>query len=236
MQRHKILNMSDQSPPPIVKPYDYHTLKQITLPNKRLYETPDGNKVPSVTTILSKTKDMTHLNEWKKRVGEQNAQRIVTEASGVGSAMHANLERYLLGETRVPGNNVVHLQANKMADQIIQQALIHVDEVWGIEQALYFPGLYSGTTDIVGVYKGAPSIMDCKQTNKPKKKEWVEDYFLQLVAYAEAHNEVYGSNIKEGHIFMCSRDLNYQQFDLEPSHYDYYLDKWLQRVEQFYKL
>ena len=215
--------MSNQSPPPIVKPYDYHTLKQITLPNKRLYETPDGNKVPSVTTILSKTKDMTHLNEW-------------TEASGVGSAMHANLERYLLGETRVPGNNVVHLQANKMADQIIQQALIHVDEVWGIEQALYFPGLYSGTTDIVGVYKGAPSIMDFKQTNKPKKKEWVEDYFLQLVAYAEAHNEVYGSNIKEGHIFMCSRDLNYQQFDLEPSHYDYYLDKWLQRVEQFYKL
>ena len=93
--------MSDITPPPIVKPYDYHTLKQITLPNKRLYETPDGSKVPSVTTILSKTKDMTHLNEWKKRVGEQNAQRIVTEASGVGSAMHANLDMRLIHTTVV---------------------------------------------------------------------------------------------------------------------------------------
>ena len=106
--------MSDIAPPPIVKPYDYHTLKQITLPNKRLYETPDGSKVPSVTTILSKTKDMTHLIEWKKRVGEQNAQRIVTEASGVGSAMHANLERFLLSETRMPGNNLVHLQIQSL--------------------------------------------------------------------------------------------------------------------------
>jgi len=227
--------MSDIAPPPIVKPYDYHTLKQITLPNKRLYETPDGSKVPSVTTILSKTKDMTHLIEWKKRVGEQNAQRIVTEASGVGSAMHANLERFLLGETRMPGNNLVHLQANKMANQIIQQALTHVDEVWGIEQALYFPGLYSGTTDIVGVYKGAPSIMDFKQTNKPKKKEWVEDYFLQLVAYAEAHNEIYGTEIREGHVFMCSRDLQYQQFDLWPHEYEEWQQEWYNRLYTYYE-
>ena len=236
MQHVKILNMNNIAPPPVVNKFEYHTLKQITLENKRLYETPDGSKVPSVTTILSKTKDMTFINEWKQRVGETEAKRIVTEASGVGSAMHANLERYLIGEQRVPGSNLVHLQANKMADQIIQQALVDVNEVWGIEQALYFPGLYSGTTDLVGQYKGNPAIMDFKQTNKPKKKEWVEDYFLQLVAYSEAHNEVYGTNIREGHIFMCSRDLNYQQFDLEPTHYQYWLDQWLARVEQYYKL
>jgi ATP-dependent exoDNAse (exonuclease V) beta subunit len=227
---------NDVSPPVFLKKFEYHSLKQINEGGKRVYETPNGDKVPSVTTILSKTKDMTHLNEWKQRVGEQVAQRIVKEASGIGSAMHNNLEKFLSGEQRVPGTNLVHVQANKMANQIIQNALVHVDEVWGIEQALYFPGLYSGTTDLVGQYKGNPAIMDFKQTNKPKKKEWVEDYFLQLVAYSEAHNEVYGTNIREGHIFMCSRDLNYQQFDLEPTHYQYWLDQWLARVEQYYKL
>ena len=227
---------NDVSPPVFLKKFEYHSLKQINEGGKRVYETPNGDKVPSVTTILSKTKDMTHLNEWKQRVGEQVAQRIVKEASGIGSAMHNNLEKFLSGEQRVPGTNLVHVQANKMANQIIQNALVHVDEVWGIEQALYFPGLYSGTTDLVGQYKGNPAIMDFKQTNKPKKKEWVGDYFLQLVAYSEAHNEVYGTNIREGHIFMCSRDLNYQQFDLEPTHYQYWLDQWLARVEQYYKL
>ena len=236
MRSIKTLNIDKTTAPPFVEKYKYHTLKQINQNGKRVYETPQGDKIPSVTTILSKTKDMTHLNEWKQRVGEEQAQRIVKEASGIGSAMHNNLEKFLCGEERVPGTNLVHQQANSMADQIIQNALVDVNEVWGIEQALYFPGLYSGTTDLVGVYKNNPAIMDFKQTNKPKKKEWVEDYYLQLVAYAEAHNEVYGTSIREGHIFMCSRDLNYQQFDLEPSHYTYWLDKWLARVEQYYKL
>tara|TARA_E500000318_G_scaffold44730_1_gene42274 strand:- start:483 stop:1175 length:693 start_codon:yes stop_codon:yes gene_type:complete len=230
------LNIDKIQAPAFVEKFKYHTLKQINENGKRVYETPQGDRIPSVTTILSKTKDMTHLIEWKQRVGEEQAQRIVREASGVGSAMHNNLEKFLCGEERIPGTNLVHQQANSMADQIIQNALVDVDEVWGIEQALYFPGLYSGTTDLVGVYANNPAIMDFKQTNKPKKKEWVEDYYLQLVAYAEAHNEVYGTQIREGHIFMCSRDLNYQQFDLEPSHYTYWLDKWLARVEQYYKL
>ena len=159
--------------------FEYHTLKQINAEGSRVYQTPNGDKVPSVTTILSKTKDMTHINEWKERVGHETASRIVKEASGVGSAMHGNLERFLVGEQRVPGTNLVHLQANKMADQIIQNGLVNVTEIWGIEQALYFPGLYSGTADLVGVYKDQPAIMDFKQTNKPKKKEWVEDYYLQ---------------------------------------------------------
>ena len=230
------MNTSNITAPPFVKKYEYHTLKQINHEGSRVYQTPTGERVPSVTTILSKTKDMTHINEWKSRVGHETANRIVKEASGVGSAMHGNLESFLAGEERIPGSNLVHQQANKMANIIIQNALTHVQEIWGIEQALYFPGLYSGTADLVGQFDGRPAIMDFKQTNKPKKKDWVEDYYLQLVAYAEAHNEVYGTNIKEGHIFMCSRDLNYQQFDLEPSHYDYWLNKWLARVEKFYKL
>ena len=199
-----------------------------------MYLTPDGDKLPSVTTILSSTKDMTHLNEWKKRVGEEKARQITTEAAGIGTAMHANLERFLCGMERQPGNNLVHIQANKMADVIIENGLSGVDEVWAIEQGLYYPEMYSGTTDLCGVYKGNASIMDFKQTNKPKKKEWVDDYYLQLAAYATAHNKVYGTSIREGHIFMCSRDLQYQQFDLWPDEFDYWADQWLNRVAEYY--
>jgi hypothetical protein len=224
------------TPPPFVEKFQYKACKQVNDPvsRKRVYLTPDGERLPSVTTILSATKDMTHLNEWKKRIGEEKAQQIVTEASGVGTAMHSNLERYICGMQRQPGNNPVHVQANAMADQIIKNGLSDVTEVWAMEQSLYFPGLYSGTTDLVAVYKDNPCIADYKQTNKPKKEEWVDDYKIQLVAYILAHNEVYGTDICEGHVFMCSRDLQYQQFDLLPQDFNKYQDMWLNKVEEYY--
>jgi genome maintenance exonuclease 1 len=154
----------------------------------------------------------------------------------VGTGLHANLERFLAGLQRQPGNNPVHVQANKMADVIIENGLSKMNEVWAMEQSLYFPGLFSGTTDLVGVYEGEPAICDHKQTNKPKKAEWVEDYYLQLVAYAEAHNEVYGTNIRRGVIFMGSRDFQYQQFDLTPANYNKYQDMWYSKVEEYYNL
>lgn len=226
------------TPPPFVERYQYKPCTQVNDPvtRKRVYLTPDGESLPSVTTILSATKDMTALNEWKKRIGEEKAKQITTEAAGVGTAMHSNLERFIAGMQRQPGNNPVHVQANAMADVIIQNGLSDVTEVWAMEQSLYFPGLYSGTTDLVGVYKENPSVMDYKQTNKPKKEEWVEDYKIQLVAYILAHNEVYGTDIKEGHVFMCSRNCEYQQFDLWPKDFNEYQDKWLVKVEEYYKL
>ena len=224
------------TPPPFVERISYKQCQQINDPvtRKRVYLTPDGEKTPSVTTILSSTKDQTFLIEWRKRVGEDNANQITKEASGVGTAMHNNLERFIAGIERQPGNNLVHVQANKMADVIITNGLCDVSEIWAMEQSLYFPGLYSGTTDLVAVYKGNPSVCDYKQTNKPKKAEWVEDYYLQLMAYILAHNEVYGTDIKEGHIFMCSRDLQYQQFDLMPKDFNKYQDMWLNKVEDYY--
>lgn len=223
-------------PPPFVERFQYKNCIQINDPvtRKRVYQTPDGECLPSVTTILSATKDMTHLNEWKKRVGEEKAKQITTEAAGVGTAMHANLERFIAGIQRQPGSNPVHVQANKMADQIILNGLKDVDEVWAMEQSLYFPGLYSGTTDLVAVYKGNPSVCDYKQTNKPKKEEWIEDYKIQLIAYIMAHNEVYGTDIREGHVFMCSRAFEYQQFDLWPNDFNKYQDMWLSKVEEYY--
>lgn len=224
------------TPPPFVEKFQYKNCQQINDPvtRKRVYLTPDGESLPSVTTILSATKDMTHLNEWKKRVGEEKARQITTEAAGVGTAMHSNLERFIAGIQRQPGNNPVHIQANAMADQIIINGLAHVNEVWAMEQSLYFPGLYSGTTDLVAVYKDNPSVCDYKQTNKPKKEEWVEDYKMQLIAYILAHNEVYGTDIREGHVFMCSRNCEYQQFDLWPKDFNEYQDKWLNKVEEYY--
>jgi genome maintenance exonuclease 1 len=225
-------------PPLWVERFDYQPCRQITdkVTGKRVYETPTGETLPSVTTILSATKDMTSLNEWRKRIGFEKAAEITKSAAGVGTAMHKNLERFMLGETRMPGNNLVHVKANSMADVIIQNAFSDVQEVWAMEQSLYYPGLFSGTTDLVCVYKDKPSICDFKQSNKLKKEEWVEDYKIQLIAYILAHNEVYKTDICEGHVFMCTQDLVYQQFDLLPKDFNKYQDMWLNKVEEYYKL
>jgi ATP-dependent exoDNAse (exonuclease V) beta subunit len=228
----------------IVNKYDYQPISRKQINGKRLYETPDGNAVASVTTILDATKDKSHLIAWKKRVGEKKAQEIVTEAASVGTRMHKYLEDYIeFGEWPQPGGNPFAKKAHAMATNIRDCALVDVDEIWGSEVALYMPQMYAGTTDLVGQYKGNPCIMDFKQTNKPKKQEWVIDYYLQMVAYAEAHNEIYGTNIREGHVFMCSRGDDpmqiggekYQQFDLWPHEYDEWRNEWYERVYKFYE-
>ena len=191
----------------ITEKYDYQEIKRESVNGKRLYACPDGNAVASVTTILDKTKDKTHLIAWRKRVGEQKAQEIVTEAASVGTRMHKYLEDYIeFGEWPTPGSNPYAQQAHKMATQVKENAMVDVDEIWGSEINLYHPKIYAGTTDLVGQYKGQPAIMDFKQTNKPKKQEWVEDYYLQLTAYALAHNEIFGTNIREGHVLCVPRD------------------------------
>ena len=216
--------------------YTYERLKRVEVDGKRRYAAPGGAPVASVTTILSGTKDMTHLIAWKKRVGEAKAQEIVTEASGVGTRMHHYLETYVeTGEWPTPGSNPYAQQAHMMATKIKVHAMDDVDEIWGSEVPLYVPNIYAGTTDLVGQYKGQPCIMDFKQTNKPKKLEWVEDYFLQLTAYAIAHNEVHGTDIREGHIFMCSRAGEYQQFDLWPDEFAEWEQEWWNRCRQYYE-
>lgn len=222
----------------LIKPkYEYAKLKRVEVDGKRRYAAPGGPPVASVTTILSGTKDMTHLHEWRRRVGHAKAQEITTEAAGVGTRMHKYLEDYVDNGvwTESAGSNPYAQQAYKMACIIRDEAMVHVDEIWGSEVPLYVPGIYAGTTDLVGVYKGNPCIMDFKQSNKPKKAEWVEDYYLQLTAYAIAHNEVHGTNIREGHIFMCSRDLTYQQFDIWPDEFDDWEQEWWNRCKQFYE-
>ena len=223
----------------LISKYTYTKLLRDESSGKRLYATPDGSKVPSVTTILDKTKPAEAkeaLARWKKSVGEKKAQEIVTEAASRGTRMHTYLEDYIKGETlKESVTNPFAQQSLDMAKIVIDKGFPKISEVWGSEVPLYFPGLYAGTTDCCGIHDGDESILDFKQTNKPKKLEWIGDYFLQLTAYAMAHNEVHGTNIRKGVILMCSKDYEYQEFIMEPKDFDYWTEEWCKRVEQYYK-
>lgn len=231
--------------------FNYHELSRTTEEGRRLYSTPDGSRVPSVTTILEKTKPEEKkqaLNEWRRRVGVENAQKITTEAANRGTRMHTYLEDYIKqGQLKDRGSNPFGWASHAMAQTVIEDGLVNVNEIWGVEIPLYFPKLYAGTTDCVGIHQKDESILDFKQTNKPKKQEWIEDYYLQLVAYSEAHNEVYGTKIRKGVILMCVKppvdDMGrptarpqYQEFILDGSDYDKYVDLWWKRLEQYYML
>ena len=217
----------------IIEKYKYERLQRVEVDGKRRYAAPGGPPVASVTTILSGTKDMTHLHEWRRRVGEKKAQEIVTEAAGVGTIMHNMLESWSLNE-EYTGTNM--LQAKMMAETVIKNVEADIDEVWGSEVNLCYPGLYAGTTDLVGIYKGRPTIMDFKQTNRPKKREWIDDYYMQAAAYGMAHNEVFDTKIEHTAIFMCSRDCEWQLWEAGPEEFKVWEEKWAQRVSDFYNL
>jgi genome maintenance exonuclease 1 len=218
--------------------FNYTPIKKETVDGSRKYATPDGEKLPSVTTILDATKSEESkkaLNEWRNRVGHKKAQEITTEAAGRGTRMHKFIEDYIkTGMLNEPGTNPYSIQSHKMAQSIIDQGLSKVNEAWGVEVPLYFPKIYAGTTDLCGIHDGQEAIMDHKQSNKVKKREWIEDYFVQSAAYANAHNEVYGTNIRKGVIFMCTADNQYLEFIVEGTEFDSYTDKWFARLDQYY--
>jgi genome maintenance exonuclease 1 len=218
--------------------FRYVSINKETINGQRKYATPDGRKLPSVTTILDATKSeesKKSLYEWRNRVGHKKAQEITTEAAGRGTRMHKWIENYvktgLIGD---PGSNPYSIQSHLMAKSIISKGLSKCDEFWGTEVSLYFPKIYAGTTDLVGVHAGSEAIMDHKQTNKLKKREWIEDYFIQLAAYANAHNEVFNTKIRKGVIFMCSADNIYQEFIIEGNEFDQWSNKWFNRLEEYY--
>jgi len=197
----------------------------------------NDEKLPSVTTILSSTQDASKtesLNKWKARVGEVEAERIKNTAATRGTAMHSYLEHH------VKGGNVLDLtdvgrEASSMGQTIIDKGFPDLEEVWGVECTLFYPGLYAGQTDLCGVYQGRESIIDFKQSNKPKRAEWIEDYKLQLVAYATAHDCIFGTNIEQGVILMCTPDNYFQRFIVNGSEFREYKWKWLQKISDYYK-
>jgi len=223
----------------LTSPYNYTPISREAVDGKRHYCLPDGSKVPSVTTILDKTKSEESkqaLQNWRRAVGEKKAQEITTEAANRGTRMHKWLETYVKeGDMGLPGSNPYSKQSHSMANIIVFEGLgKHVTEYWGVEVPVYYSGLYAGTTDCVGLWKGNPAILDFKQTNKPKKREWIGDYFLQLAAYALAHNNTHGTDIKTGVILMCSANNEYQEFVIEGNEFEFYTNEWLARVESYY--
>jgi len=219
--------------------FNYPNLQKTNDSGSRRYATPDGEKLPSVTTILDATKSEESkkaLNEWRNRIGHAKAQMITTEASGRGTRMHKWLENYIKDDViGDPGSNPYSKQSHLMAQSIIKKGLSKCSEFWGTEVNLYYPKVYAGTTDLIGIHETQPAILDFKQTNKLKKREWIEDYFLQLAAYANAHNEVYNTKIRKGVVMMCSADNVYQEFIIENDEFDKYTNGWFKRLEQYYQ-
>jgi len=197
----------------------------------------DGSQLPSVTTILKATQseeDRAGIAAWKERVGHKEAERIKNEASNRGSSMHSYIEQFLLGKFNLDlleENN----KSKKMATEIIDNGLKNkLSEIWGAEATVYYPGKYAGTADCIGIYEEKETILDFKQSNKPKKEEYIEDYFLQIGAYSLAHNTVYNSKITQGAILLCTVDGLFQDFKIEGNELIDFQNKFLDRVEQFY--
>ena len=203
---------------------------------KRKYEV-GGERLPSVTTILKNTQDASKaesLAKWKAKVGEVEAERIKNTAATRGTAMHTYLEHYIKGG-KVLDLTDVGREASSMGQTIIDKGFDDLEEVWGVECTLYYPGLYAGQTDLCGVYQGRESIIDFKQSNKPKRAEWIEDYKLQLVAYATAHDCIFGTNIEQGVILMCTPDNFFQRFLVNGSEFREYKWKWLRKISDYYR-
>ena len=219
------------------KLYKYPKSKREILKGDRHYDVND-QKLSSVTTILQATQDAEKaesLKRWTQKVGEVEAERIKNTAAKRGTAMHSYLETYVQGG-KVLDLRDVGREASSMAETIIEKGFGDLEEVWGSEVTLFYPNLYAGATDLCGIYQGRESIIDFKQSNKPKKAEWIGDYKLQMVAYAMAHNCVYNTNIDQGVILMCTPDNFFQKFTINGSEFRELKWKWLQRVDQYYKL
>ena len=217
------------------KLYKYPKSKREILKGDRHYDV-DDKKLPSVTTILQKTQDpekAESLKRWTQKVGQVEADRIKDTAAKRGTAMHSYLETYLQGG-KVLDLRDVGREASGMAETIIDKGFNDLEEIWGSEVTLFYPNLYAGATDLCGIYQGRESIIDFKQSNKPKRVEWIKDYKLQMVAYAMAHNCVYGTDIDQGVILMCTPDNFFQKFTINGREFRELKWEWLRRVDSYY--
>ena len=193
--------------------------------------------LPSVTTILSATQSdekKASLANWRQKVGENEADKIRDEAASRGTAMHQFLEFYLRNEKILDLSDEGQV-ASGMGQVIIDQGFSELKEIWGSEVTLFYPGLYAGSTDLCGIYSGRESIIDFKQTNKPKRKEWIDEYFMQLGAYAMAHDVIYNTCVDQGVILMCSKDGFFQKFTSTGKEFTHFKHKFLEKVGQFYQ-
>ena len=214
--------------------YTYVDATRIEEHGSRLYDV-NGSRLPSVTTILGATKNQQFLKEWKAKVGEQEAERIKNLSSRRGTSMHKFLEHHVLG-TGYDDLTELGQKAKAMADKVIEVGLAPVEEYYGSEVTFFYPGLYAGSTDLVCIHNGKDTVVDFKQSNTPKRADWIEDYFMQIAAYAMAHDYVHNSQIKQGVIMICTPDLYYQEFKVEVAELRSWKHKFLKRLDMYYEL
>ena len=222
----------------LIRKYDYPSSTRASIEGLRHYNV-DGSteRLPSVTTVLGETQEQSKrdsLQRWRERVGVEEAKKITHDAATRGTSMHMYLEKYCLGEGYLDLTDVGNV-AKHMAEKIVDQGIDNrLTEIYGNEATLYYPGLYAGSVDLIGEHDGQITIIDFKQTNKPKQREWIGDYFLQMAAYGMAHDAVYDTTIEKGVILMCSKDLYYQEFVIEGQEYRNAKHGFLRRLDQFY--
>ena len=212
--------------------YNYVSVERHTDNGTRTYDV-NGTKLPSVTTILDKTKDKSYLDKWRAKVGDEEAERIKNHSSKRGTSMHKFIEKHITG-AGYDDLTEIGKQAKPMAQKIIDVGLTPISEYYGSEISLYYPGLFAGSTDLVCIHNDKETIVDFKQANRAKREDWIQDYFLQIGAYAMAHDYVHGSNIEQGIIMICTPDLYFQEFKFEGEQMREYRHKFLERLNQFY--
>ena len=216
--------------------YQYPELTRVEKNDVRYYQDSLSNLVPSVTTILSATGDHSGIDAWKRRVGPKIAKAVVDEATTIGTAVHLAIENYLYGkEWEQFTDDKMGMLAHQIAKRFICDCLGDIDEVWGLESGLVLDGLYAGTADCIGIFRGKPTIIDFKTAKKIKRKDWIEDYFLQGAAYANAHNVMYKTNIESIAILMVDRDLLFKEFLVNSKEFNSYTEKWKKRLIGYYK-
>ena len=218
------------------KLYKYPKCTRSLIEGNRHYDI-NQEMLPSVTTIIQETQSdekKASLANWRQKVGENEADKIRDEAASRGTAMHQFLEFYLRNEKILDLSDEGQV-ASGMGQVIIDQGFSELKEIWGSEVTLFYPGLYAGSTDLCGIYSGRESIIDFKQTNKPKRKEWIDEYFMQLGAYAMAHDVIYNTCVDQGVILMCSKDGFFQKFTSTGKEFTRFKHKFLEKVGQFYQ-
>jgi genome maintenance exonuclease 1 len=220
----------------VVKRYKYESLLRNDSPEGRKYVTATGESLPSVTTVLDATKDKSHLDAWVKNVGEEEANRIKNEAAMVGTHMHGCLERFIKHRPIEVPTSWLAVKGYRMAMTLAENFFPNLTEVWGSEVNVYYPQKYAGSTDMAGVYRNKSAIVDFKQANRMKKRDWIEDYFHQLAAYALAHDAVHGTEIEQGVVLMASQDGQVQEFVSVGREWAQYKQAWFARLEGFYAL
>jgi hypothetical protein len=218
---------------PVVKKHTYPNLKRKDLPEGRRYIYGE-QKLPSVTTIISKTKDTSGLDAWAERIGKENAEKIKNDAASVGTHMHNVIERMVAYRDLPRPTNWLMIKGYEMGYKLVNTYFKYLEEIWGSEVSVYYPGKYAGTMDMIGIYRGKLAVIDFKQSKKPKKSEWIEDYFHQLAAYAVAHDKLFNTEINFGVILVSVQDGTTQEFTTTGYGFENHKKAWLKRVDDFY--